>query len=139
MADSSSNQRSRPTIDVNDRQIGGTHYRSDIQHWDWVASTTNFTTGLDYFQGQITKYVARWKNKNGIEDLGKAAHFLEKYIFEATGQEKTMWQILEELNAHGKVIEPTNNSNTLDLKGFLQSGRTEHPHPFGYQKEEDNG
>jgi hypothetical protein len=39
--------------------------------------------GWDPFQYQITKYVMRWKDKNGIQDLEKAAHFLEKYI-EAT-------------------------------------------------------
>ena len=60
---------------ANKRQVGGTHYKNRIQHWDWVSSN-----GLDYFQGQITKYVARWKYKNGIEDLEKAQHFLEKYI-----------------------------------------------------------
>ena len=60
---------------ANERQVGGTHYQNKIQHWDWVASND-----LDYFQGQITKYVARWKNKNGVEDLKKAQHFLEKYI-----------------------------------------------------------
>ncbi len=60
---------------ANERQVGGAHYRSSVQHWDWVA-----TNGYDYFQGQITKYVARWRDKGGIEDLRKAHHFLEKYI-----------------------------------------------------------
>jgi len=59
----------------NNRQVGGSHYRNKIQHWDWV-----FSNGLDYFQGQITKYIARWRHKNGIQDLEKALHFLEKYI-----------------------------------------------------------
>jgi len=59
----------------NDMQVGGTHYKSPIQHWDFVASNN-----LDYFQGQITKYVARWKNKGGMQDLLKARHFLDKYI-----------------------------------------------------------
>ena len=62
-------------MNANNRQVAGDHYRAKIQHWDWVASNN-----LDYFQGQITKYVARWKHKNGIEDLRKAQHFLEKYI-----------------------------------------------------------
>jgi hypothetical protein len=63
---------------ANDRQVSGNHYRkngSEIQHWDFAASQ-NF----DYFQGQVTKYVTRWKDKNGIADLEKAKHFLEKYI-----------------------------------------------------------
>lgn len=60
---------------ANETQVGGGHYKTEIQHWDWVA-----VNGLDYFQGQITKYVYRWKKKNGLEDLRKAQHFLNKYI-----------------------------------------------------------
>lgn len=61
---------------VNDSQVGGDHYRRHpIQHWDYAAAQN-----LDYFQGQITKYVSRWKDKNGLEDLYKARHMLEKYI-----------------------------------------------------------
>lgn len=60
---------------ANDRQVGGSHYRAKIQHWDFA-----WDNEMDYFQGQITKYVARWKNKNGLQDLQKAQHFLEKYI-----------------------------------------------------------
>lgn len=60
----------------NERQVGGDHYKTGgEEHWDRVARL-----GLDYFQGQITKYVERWKKKNGIEDLRKAQHFLAKYI-----------------------------------------------------------
>ena len=61
---------------ANEKQVGGKHYQQQkIQHWDYVAAND-----LDYFQGQITKYVSRWKSKNGVEDLKKALHFLEKYI-----------------------------------------------------------
>lgn len=60
---------------ANETQVGGNHYKEGIQHWDYAASHD-----FDYFQGQITKYVTRWKKKNGIQDLFKARHFLEKYI-----------------------------------------------------------
>ena len=60
---------------ANSHQVAGTHYRSGIQHWDFVVAND-----LDYFQGQITKYVVRWKKKNGVDDLLKAQHFLQKYI-----------------------------------------------------------
>lgn len=61
---------------ANSKQVGGAHYKgSAIEHWDIVAQHN-----LDYFQGQITKYVMRWRKKNGIQDLEKAQHFLEKYI-----------------------------------------------------------
>jgi hypothetical protein len=60
---------------ANDRQIGGSHYKTDgLEHWDMVVHFK-----LDYFQGQITKYVMRWRDKGGIADLEKAQHFLEKY------------------------------------------------------------
>ena len=62
-------------MSANDHMVGGDHYQKQkIQHWDFVAANN-----LDYFQGQITKYVARWKDKNGLQDLEKAKHFLEKY------------------------------------------------------------
>lgn len=61
---------------ANKRQVGGSHYKDmGIEHWDVVA-----LNNLDYFQGQVTKYVMRWRGKNGIQDLEKARHFLEKYI-----------------------------------------------------------
>lgn len=60
---------------VNDKQVGGSHYKSKIQHWDYVVAN-----GLGYFEGQITKYVTRWRGKNGVEDLRKALHFLDKLI-----------------------------------------------------------
>ena len=62
--------------EANTKQVGGNHYKvGGEEHWDRVARLN-----LDYFQGQITKYVERWRDKNGIQDLEKAKHFLEKYI-----------------------------------------------------------
>jgi len=62
-------------MSANDRQVAGTHYHAKIQHWDLVHEHN-----LDYFQAQIIKYIMRWKKKNGVQDLLKAQHFLEKYI-----------------------------------------------------------
>lgn len=61
---------------ANNFQVGGTHYKEmALEHWDVVA-----LDNLDYFQGCITKYVMRWRGKNGIQDLEKAKHYLDKYI-----------------------------------------------------------
>jgi len=61
---------------ANERQVGGTHYKGHgIEHWDIVA-----LWNLDYFQGQITKYVMRWREKGGIADLEKSLHVTQKYI-----------------------------------------------------------
>jgi hypothetical protein len=35
---------------------------------------------MNYLEGNIIKYVSRYKNKNGIEDLNKAKWYLEKLI-----------------------------------------------------------
>lgn len=58
---------------ANETQVGGDHYRTPIQHWDFAASWC-----MGYFEGQITKYVTRSRKKNGLQDLYKAAHFLRK-------------------------------------------------------------
>lgn len=61
---------------ANDVQVGGTHYKDQkIQPWDFIMSNN-----LDFFQGNIIKYVTRWKEKGGVEDLKKAQHYLQKYI-----------------------------------------------------------
>ena len=46
-----------------------------IQVSDFIAEFK-----LDYFQGNIVKYVVRHKHKNGLEDLEKAKWYLEKLI-----------------------------------------------------------
>lgn len=62
-------------LNPNDRQVGGEHYRSAVQHWDFVSSR-----GMSYLGGQVTKYATRWRKKNGLQDVEKAIHFLEKLI-----------------------------------------------------------
>lgn len=58
---------------ANSKQVGGAHYASKFQHWDYVAYV-----GLPYIMAQLTRYVTRWKKKNGIEDVQKAIHYVEK-------------------------------------------------------------
>lgn len=60
---------------ANERQVGGEHYREPIQHWDLVLANK-----IPYMEAQIIKYVMRWQRKNGLQDLEKARHFLEKLI-----------------------------------------------------------
>lgn len=68
---------------ANETQIGGDHYKGaecphcggSLEHWDlaWLFKWDNF-------QYAITKYVMRWREKHGLEDLKKAKHCIEKYI-----------------------------------------------------------
>jgi hypothetical protein len=36
--------------------------------------------GIGYFEGNVIKYVSRWRAKNGIKDLEKAKHYIELLI-----------------------------------------------------------
>jgi len=57
-------------------QVGGDHYKTKgIQPWDYIAEA-----GLGYFEGNIVKYVSRWREKGGLDDLRKARHYLDKLI-----------------------------------------------------------
>lgn len=54
-----------------DQQVGGNHYKGLV--YQPVAFATD--TKMNFIQGSIIKYVSRFKNKNGREDLDKAKHF----------------------------------------------------------------
>jgi len=62
-------------MSANDSQVGGTHYRSKIQTWDYIMAND-----LNYLEGNIVKYVSRHRHKHGVEDLRKAMHYLQKLI-----------------------------------------------------------
>lgn len=64
---------------ANDRMVGGTHYKAksgEEEHWDRVYRLY----GPGYFVGNITKYVERYHKKDGVKDLEKAAHYVQKLI-----------------------------------------------------------
>ena len=66
-----------------DIQVAGGHYKDlKIQPVEYIHAN-----GLGYCEGAVIKYVSRWRNKNGIEDLKKARHFID---------------LLIELETHGK-------------------------------------
>lgn len=58
--------------------VGGDHYKNDAgeEHWDRIWRMY----GRGYFVGCITKYVERYHRKDGVKDLEKAKHFIEKLI-----------------------------------------------------------
>lgn len=60
----------------NDIQVGGDHYKSKgVQPWDYIIANN-----LGYLEGNIIKYVTRWRDKGGVKDLEKARHYLDKLI-----------------------------------------------------------
>lgn len=59
------------------RQIGGTHYGTGYGHWDYCKDLN-----VPYLLGCATKYLVRWRDKNGIEDLRKALSYLDKQMID---------------------------------------------------------
>lgn len=64
-------------MNANDKQVGGAHYRkAKYQHWDYTADVL----ANRYFEGQITRYVCRYREKDGFEGLEKSSHYLDKAL-----------------------------------------------------------
>jgi hypothetical protein len=62
-----------------DVQIGGAHYKDlPIQPIEYCIRNN-----IPFAEGNVIKYVTRWRKKNGIEDLKKARHMLDILIQEA--------------------------------------------------------
>lgn len=63
-------------MSANDVQEGGAHYKGKaIQPWDYIVANN-----IGYLEGNVIKYVTRYKDKNGVQDLKKARHYLDKLI-----------------------------------------------------------
>lgn len=61
---------------ANEVQHGGDHYKKmTIEPWDYIEAN-----GIGFLDGSAIKYLTRWKDKNGIQDLKKARHFIDKLI-----------------------------------------------------------
>ena len=59
-----------------DTQIGGNHYKNlKIQPIEYIMANN-----LNYCQGNAIKYLTRYKDKNGLEDLKKARHYIDILI-----------------------------------------------------------
>lgn len=59
-----------------DVQVGGGHYKSKgIQPVQYCMAND-----IGFMEGSVIKYVTRWKDKGGVEDLKKARHFLDMLI-----------------------------------------------------------
>ena len=75
------NDKKVNTTSANNRQVGGDHYKKmKIQPWDLFGSIFNLDEQIGFYLGNVYKYLMRYDSKNGIEDLMKAKHYLEKLI-----------------------------------------------------------
>jgi hypothetical protein len=64
-----------------DIQVGGDHYSSKtVQPWDAMESWMSKEEFSGFLRGNVIKYVSRYQDKGGLEDLQKANHYLSKLI-----------------------------------------------------------
>lgn len=57
-------------------QVGGAHYKSMvIQPVEFIHANN-----IGYIEGCVIKYICRYKNKGGIEDLKKIKHYVDLLI-----------------------------------------------------------
>jgi len=56
-----------------DKQVGGSHYKKfKIQPAEFCH-----INNIGYLEATAIKYLCRWRDKGGIQDLDKAIHFIE--------------------------------------------------------------
>ena len=57
-------------------QVGGSHYK------DYAIQPVEYciANNMSFCEGNVVKYVTRWKDKGGVQDLKKARHFLDILI-----------------------------------------------------------
>lgn len=62
--------------EANKYMVGGGHYkRHTYETWDVILDWQ-----LGYLDGNAVKYLSRWRHKGGVQDLKKAAHYIQKLI-----------------------------------------------------------
>lgn len=58
------------------KQIGGDHYsKTNIQPIEYITANN-----LGFSEGNVIKYITRYKYKNGLEDLKKALWYINYLI-----------------------------------------------------------
>jgi len=114
-------------MNPNDIQIGGDHYKKagQIQHWDWMKRLH-----ADYFTGCASKYIFRFENKNGLEDLEKAKHFLDKRagMGYSIGYQIRLWFYRTKILCWTQTqFQTCNEIDQLARKAFIESlyGKTD--------------
>lgn len=60
-------------LDALYNQVGGNHYKDlAIQPVEYIMANN-----IPYVEGNIIKYITRWKQKGGVEDIKKVIHYAE--------------------------------------------------------------
>ena len=65
------------------KQVGGDHYgKGGISPIEYI-----FANNMNFAEGNIVKYVTRYKYKNGKEDIKKVIHYAEMLLEQLEAKE----------------------------------------------------
>jgi len=98
-------------MDTVNMQVGGDHYKKRaIQPIDYILDND-----LSFCEGCVIKYITRWRDKGGVEDLEKAKHYLE-FLIEKHSRD-----------ALSQALDTHDESNALPMDDALkaQTARTD--------------
>jgi hypothetical protein len=64
------------------KQVGGSHYKKyKIQPIEFIVKNN-----IGFVEGNVIKYILRFKEKGGVLDLEKAKHYIELLIDSSKGK-----------------------------------------------------
>ena len=89
---------------ASEHQEGGEHYKLPIQPFEFI-----YRNNIGFAEGNVIKYVCRWRKKNGIEDLKKAKHYIDLMIE-------------QELKAQHPLVAVDALDDAPELDGSLKAG-----------------
>ena len=95
-----------------DEQVGGEHYKGMvIQPVEFIQKNR-----LGFVEGNIIKYICRWRAKNGLEDLHKVRHYIDLLIDIETGPSPVQTELdMESTSASSVEAEPDGDSTDESL------------------------
>ena len=80
-------------------QIGGSHYASmTIQPAEFILDNN-----IGKYEGDVIQYVSRWKEKNGLEDLKKAAQCCQILYDYYTARPEKLKAVIDKTKAQART------------------------------------
>jgi len=77
-------------LSATDHQVAGDHYQKlKIQPIEYILANE-----MQFCEGAIIKYISRWRDKGGVEDLRKIKHFCD-FLIENEVKEEPLAQMSE--------------------------------------------
>lgn len=83
------------------RQIGGNHY----EKCGIMPTTYIRANNLDFFEGNIVKYITRHKDKGGAEDIKKVIHYAEMILEDVYGGKEEESIVMEDYDTYFKGVD----------------------------------